>query len=169
MNLKELEEAYLKDFSGSVLEERVQLDPEGQRQAIAEFLRAQLGKPFNEGFSSYDDREFDCSGLAQQAYRAAGISIPRTSINQATFIGRPVEKHEDLQVGDLFFFRSNSGYFNELYPDGIGHVAIVSGEGIAIQARYRFGRGPENRVVAEETIDYLMGQDDLVVIKRIIE
>lgn len=168
MSLNRIEQAYFEDFSGFVLEERVKLSPEGQRQAIAEFLKTQLGKPFNEGFSSYDDREFDCSGLAQQAYRAAGISIPRTSINQATYVGRPVEEHEDLRIGDLFFFRSNSGYFNELYPDGIGHVAIVSGEGTAIQARYRFGE-PEKRVVAEETTDFLLEQEDLIVVKRIIE
>ena len=44
------------------------------------FAREQLGKPYLWGGTGPDS--FDCSGLMMMAYRAAGISIPRTSQQQ---------------------------------------------------------------------------------------
>ena len=44
--------------------------------AIA-YARAQLGKPYVYGATGPD--AFDCSGLVQAAWAAAGVSIPRTS------------------------------------------------------------------------------------------
>ena len=48
-------------------------------QAIA-YARRQLGKPYLWGGTGPD--AFDCSGLAMEAYAAAGVSIARTSQEQ---------------------------------------------------------------------------------------
>jgi len=68
--------------------------------------------------------EFDCSGLTQQAWLAAGISIPRTSEEQ--FAALPQISYSELQPGDLVYFRG----------DPPGHVAIYIGDGMIIQATH---------------------------------
>ena len=45
---------------------------------------------------------YDCSGLTQYAYRAAGIELPHSSRSQSE-MGTPVAR-ADLQPGDLVFF-----------------------------------------------------------------
>ena len=52
----------------------------GTAAAIIAYARAQLGKPYRWGGTGPD--AYDCSGLAMQAYAAAGFSIPRTSQEQ---------------------------------------------------------------------------------------
>jgi cell wall-associated NlpC family hydrolase len=84
--------------------------------AIA-FARAQLGKPYVWGGTG--PNSYDCSGLVQAAYRAAGVSLPRTT-QQMIFSGQNVAK-SDLRPGDLVF------------PDP-GHVAIYTGGGTFIEA-----------------------------------
>jgi cell wall-associated NlpC family hydrolase len=73
---------------------------------------AQLGKPYVYGGTGPGG--FDCSGLAQHAWRAAGVSIPRTSQQQAA-VGQAVGIRQMLP-GDLLFY----------YP-GLSHVAIYVG------------------------------------------
>ena len=51
--------------------------PPGAAGKILAYAEAQLGKPYVFGQTGPD--AFDCSGLAMMAYRAAGITIPRTS------------------------------------------------------------------------------------------
>jgi cell wall-associated NlpC family hydrolase len=51
--------------------------PAGTAGKILAYAEAQLGKPYVFGAAGPD--AFDCSGLAMMAYRAAGITIPRTS------------------------------------------------------------------------------------------
>ncbi|MDH6115872.1 C40 family peptidase [Kitasatospora sp. GAS204B] len=46
---------------------------------------------------------FDCSGLMQWAYEQAGVSLPRTSQEQAT-VGTGVPSLADAQPGDLVIF-----------------------------------------------------------------
>ena len=65
---------------------------------------------------------FDCSGLVQEAWLAAGVSLPRTSEEQAASL--PSISYSQLQPGDLVFFR---GWL----PD---HVAMYIGDGMIIQA-----------------------------------
>lgn len=67
-----------------------------------------------------DGRSFDCSGLVQWAYKQAGVSIPRTSFEQA-HAGRPVALH-DLRPGDILITR------------GGGHSQIYAGHGQVIEA-----------------------------------
>ena len=61
---------------------------------------------------------FDCSGLAMMAYRAAGITIPRTSQAQWAY-GTQIPASQ-VQPGDLVFFAGADGT-----PAAPGHVGIV--------------------------------------------
>ncbi len=59
---------------------------------------------------------FDCSGLAMDAYRSAGVTIPRTSQDQwaaGPQVSTPVR-------GDLVFFAGSDGT-----ASAPGHVGIV--------------------------------------------
>ena len=72
----------------------------GDTEAAVEFALAQVGKPFEMGGNGPDD--YDCSGLVQQAYLRAGISLPRIADDQygAT---TPISS-SDLQRGDLLYW-----------------------------------------------------------------
>jgi len=83
------------------------------------FARAQLGKPYR--FGATGPNAYDCSGLTGAAWRAAGVSLSRTSQSQF-HDGRPVAK-SDLQPGDLVFFYS-----------GISHVGLYAGNGMILHA-----------------------------------
>ena len=87
-------------------------------QAIA-FARQQLGKPYVWGATG--PSSFDCSGLTQAAYKAAGITLPRTTYEQVD-IGTRVSK-DDLRPGDLIFFYSD-----------VSHVGLYIGNGEMIHA-----------------------------------
>ncbi|MFD4597060.1 NlpC/P60 family protein [Streptomyces sp. NPDC058464] len=87
--------------------------------AAVAYAYSKLGSPYVWGATGPD--AFDCSGLAQAAYRSAGVSIPRTTYAQID-AGRRVSRSE-LQPGDLVFFYS-----------GISHVGIYIGNGQMIHA-----------------------------------
>jgi len=88
-------------------------------QTAVDTALAQQGKPYVWGGAGPDS--FDCSGLTQYAYAAAGVSLPHSSSAQST-LGTPVSL-ADLQPGDLVFF----------YPD-IGHVGLYIGNGLMVDA-----------------------------------
>jgi cell wall-associated NlpC family hydrolase len=97
-------------------------------QAIATVLayaRQQLGKPYLWGGTGPD--AFDCSGLMMMAYRAVGISIPRTS--QQQWAWGPKIPASQVQPGDLVFFAGSDG--TQTAP---GHVGVVIGKGMMIEA-----------------------------------
>ncbi|MEU9386348.1 NlpC/P60 family protein [Streptomyces sp. NPDC048279] len=92
----------------------------GSRAAAAvAYAYDKLGSPYVWGATG--PNAFDCSGLAQAAYRSAGVSLPRTTYAQIN-TGRRVSRSE-LQPGDLVFFYS-----------GISHVGIYIGNGQMIHA-----------------------------------
>jgi len=62
--------------------------------------RTQTGKPYQWGGTG--PNRWDCSGLTQYAFRAAGIELPRTTYGQIG-MGRAVER-ANIQAGDLVFF-----------------------------------------------------------------
>ena len=92
-----------------------------QATAAVAFAAAQLGKPYRWGATGPDS--FDCSGLVLEAWKAAGVTLPRVAIDQAAAT-LPVS-FQDLQPGDLVFFESP-----------IGHVGIYVGDGSMIDAPY---------------------------------
>ncbi|WP_369388733.1 NlpC/P60 family protein [Streptomyces sp. CG1] len=96
--------------------------PPASGRAAAAFAAAQsqIGKPYVYGATG--TASYDCSGLTSWAYAQAGISIPRTSQEQAT-IGTRISSVNDLQVGDLVFF----------YGD-IHHVGLYAGNGQVLHA-----------------------------------
>ncbi|MFF4502374.1 NlpC/P60 family protein [Streptomyces sp. NPDC001401] len=83
------------------------------------FARAQIGKPYVWGATGPDS--YDCSGLTQAAWKAAGVSLPRTTYDQVN-AGTTVSL-TDAQPGDLIFFY-----------DDISHVGIYIGNGMMIHA-----------------------------------
>jgi resuscitation-promoting factor RpfA len=87
------------------------------QRAVA-FARAQLGVPYVYGASG--PHSFDCSGLTSAAWRAAGVTIPRTSQAQARMHRVALSA---IQPGDLVIYK----------PDN-GHVAIYIGGGKIIEA-----------------------------------
>jgi cell wall-associated NlpC family hydrolase len=91
----------------------------GKGATAVAFAKAQLGKPYS--FGATGPNAYDCSGLTQAAWKAAGVSLSRTSQTQFGD-GTPVSR-DNLQPGDLVFF----------YP-GITHVALYVGNGTVIHA-----------------------------------
>lgn len=89
-------------------------------RAVA-YAYAQLGKPYVYGGTG--PFGYDCSGLVQRAWRAAGIPLPRTSQEQARF-GYAVDLRQ-LLPGDLIVY----------YP-GMSHVAIYVGSAMIIDASH---------------------------------
>ncbi|MDF9815123.1 C40 family peptidase [Streptomyces sp. SPB162] len=87
-------------------------------KAIA-FARKQLGKPYVWGATG--PNSFDCSGLTQAAWDAAGVTLPRTTWDQVKTGDRVAMS--DLRPGDLIFFY-----------DDISHVGLYIGDGNMIHA-----------------------------------
>lgn len=71
---------------------------------------------------------FDCSGLVQYVFHQFGISLPRTSEQQAT-AGQAVSGLGQAQPGDLLFFAGSDGT-----ASSPGHVGIYIGNGKMIDA-----------------------------------
>ncbi|MFI7411196.1 NlpC/P60 family protein [Streptomyces sp. NPDC049627] len=93
--------------------------PNSRAAAAISYAYSKLGSPYVWGATGPD--AFDCSGLTQAAYRAAGLSLPRTTYAQID-AGRRVSRSE-LLPGDLVFFYS-----------GISHVGLYIGNGQMIHA-----------------------------------
>ncbi|MGY1840528.1 MULTISPECIES: NlpC/P60 family protein [unclassified Modestobacter] len=85
-----------------------------------------LGVPYRWGGTD-PKSGLDCSGFTQRVYADLGVSIPRTSSQQAT-AGRPVASLAEAQPGDLVFFDNSSS------RAGIDHVGLYIGGGKMIAA-----------------------------------
>ena len=92
--------------------------PAGTAGKVIAYAEAQLGKPYLWGATGSD--AFDCSGLTMMAYRAAAITIPRTSQQQWVY-GTRIPASQ-AQPGDLVFFAGSDGTMT-----APGHVGIVTG------------------------------------------
>ncbi|SEC29004.1 Cell wall-associated hydrolase, NlpC family [Streptomyces sp. 3213] len=92
----------------------------GRAGAAFQAAQTKIGTPYVYGASG--PSSFDCSGLTSWAYAQAGVSIPRTSQEQAN-IGTRIYSQSDLQVGDLVFF------FGDLH-----HVGLYAGNGQILHA-----------------------------------
>ena len=82
------------------------------------FTYAQLGKPYQWGATG--PGSYDCSGLVQAAWAAAGVTIPRDTYQQ--WAALPHIATSAIEPGDLLFY------------DGVGHVAMYVGGGYIIDA-----------------------------------
>ncbi|MEV0823393.1 C40 family peptidase [Nonomuraea rubra] len=96
---------------------------------ILQYALAQRGKPYLWGGTGPDS--FDCSGVIYAAYKAAGLTIPRTTFTQWPFGVKVLEGEE--QPGDLVFFNAGPG----TSADNPGHVGLVVSKGKMLEARCR--------------------------------
>ncbi|MGY1771491.1 C40 family peptidase [Blastococcus sp. SYSU D00813] len=91
----------------------------GAAQIAVDTAMAQRGDPYV--WAAGGPNAFDCSGLTQFAFRAAGISLPHSSRMQSQ-MGQAVSR-ADLRPGDLVFFYSP-----------VSHVGIYIGNGQMVHA-----------------------------------
>jgi cell wall-associated NlpC family hydrolase len=116
--LRALSPAQLRARNGPIIDAPT-IEGAGIGVAALRAAASQLGKPYvwgAEGPSSYD-----CSGLTSWAFSHAGVTLPRSSSQQAN-VGTPVS-WADLQPGDLVF-----------YYHPVSHVGIYAGNGVFINA-----------------------------------
>lgn len=81
--------------------------------------RSRIGSPYAWGATGPD--RFDCSGLVVWAFASVGVTVPRTSQQQAA--GGTAVARADLQPGDVIAY----------YPNA-SHVGIYAGAGQVIHA-----------------------------------
>jgi cell wall-associated NlpC family hydrolase len=112
---------FLLDYSG-VTAQQIEAVPlaTGRVAAAIDFVESKLGLWYEWGGTG--DPSYDCSGLVQAAWAAAGVQLPRVTWDQIN-AGQPVQPElTSLQPGDLIF-----------YLDG-AHVAMYVGNGLVIHA-----------------------------------
>ncbi|WP_419753375.1 C40 family peptidase [Geodermatophilus sp. CPCC 206100] len=102
--------------------------PNGTAQAAVDTALAQVGDRYVYGATG--PNSFDCSGLTSFSYKAAGVSIPRTSRAQSTF-GAAVGKG-DLRPGDLVFFYSPVSHVGMYIGNGQMVHASTAGKPVAV-------------------------------------
>ncbi|MFI9544091.1 NlpC/P60 family protein [Streptomyces sp. NPDC052016] len=91
----------------------------GKADKALAFARAQIGRPCVWGATGPES--YDCSSLTQAAWKAAGVTLPRASVDQARAFTRV--DLDDLQPGDLVFFH-----------DDLSHTGLCTGNGMMIHA-----------------------------------
>jgi cell wall-associated NlpC family hydrolase len=94
----------------------------GTGSVIADFARAQVGAGYQLGATG--PGRWDCSGLTQAAYAAAGISLPRTSQDQSA-LGTRITVGE-ARPGDLLYWGGAGSAY---------HVAVHVGDGRYVGAQ----------------------------------
>jgi cell wall-associated NlpC family hydrolase len=102
------------------------------RAAVVAAAAAQVGWPYVWGGESRAEGGFDCSGLVDYAYTAAGASLPgRPTAADLWRMGRPVAAAA-LQPGDLVFVGTAGGAPH--------HVGIYVGDGTVLSAPHTGAR-----------------------------
>ena len=170
-------QAYFDDVADlqgidQILSPELEVLPPLERALV--YARSQLGIPYRMNVQyPLIGQYHDCSSLTQSAYNLAlGLQdsgpkdhFARTTINQGLYWGRFLEESEEPLPGDLYFYRTDSGYFNDShFPNGVGHVAIYTGNGMAIHSA-----GDAGMVLEEKLESILASRVMLVGRKRVIE
>ncbi len=94
-----------------------------RRNQIVNFAIKYVGNRYVWGGTSLTNGD-DCSGFVQSVMKNFGISLPRTSREQAK-VGRAI-KSSEMRPGDLIFYANSSGTVN--------HVAMYIGNGQIVHA-----------------------------------
>ena len=98
--------------------------PGGSNQTAISVALGKVGAPYFYQYGGTGARGFDCSGLVQNAFAAAGKYLPRTASQQ--FAQAPVHVPlSQARPGDLLVWGSAPGFY---------HVAIYLGSGRVVQA-----------------------------------
>ncbi len=146
---------------------------EKQREVIA-FARTLIGVPYQYGAPmAKAPNVFDCSGFTKYLFAHIGVDIPRSTIEQAEFVGTKVDDIRKLEPGDLVFLHGERGHYSPETPEGVGHVAVYVGDGNIISATAkRVGHWPEQieeiGEVQEESLEEAIRRLGLVTVKRVI-
>ncbi|MFJ8593516.1 NlpC/P60 family protein [Streptomyces sp. NPDC093598] len=115
-----------------------------QAERVIAFARGQIGRPCVWGAAG--PGSYDAPGLAQAAWKAAGVTLPRTT--EAQWRAGVQVSLSEVQVGDLVFFH-----------DDLSHVGIWSGDSVLIHAP-----GPGARI-REESV-FFAGQSAIKGVMR---
>jgi cell wall-associated NlpC family hydrolase len=99
------------------------------RQEIVRLARSFIGTPYRNGGETRSG--MDCSGLVVAVFLDLGISLPRTSLDQAR-AGEEILRSQ-MKPGDLVFFKTSSS-------KPISHVGIYIGRGHFVHASTRARR-----------------------------
>lgn len=109
---------------------KIPADAPPKVQTAIHWALGQLGTPYQWGGSCADSHgpdpmgRCDCSSLMQQSYKAAGVTLTRTTYTQVKE-GKPVSV-DALQPGDLVFTEGTAEV-----PE---HVGMVVGQGLIVNA-----------------------------------
>lgn len=112
-------------YEGSISDFTAHLSPQTKSGAVTAAALSCLGTAYSA---------MDCSELTQYAYGQAGISLPRTSVEQAKYCynnGYAIPRSQ-LQPGDLIFWSKTTcdcGRLNEIH-----HVGVYVGAGKIVDA-----------------------------------
>ena len=116
----------------------------------ADWALAQVGTPYVWGGET-PGVGFDCSGLVQAAYKAAGITLPRVAQDQYDATAK-LGPGDPLQPGDLIFFGGG--------PTDVTHVGIYIGSGQMVDAPHT---GADVRIEPTPTTPGGLWGSDIVV------
>ncbi|MFZ0140885.1 MAG: NlpC/P60 family protein, partial [Aeromicrobium sp.] len=105
-------------FGNSDINLGFEISASGRAKQAIDFATAQLGDPYSYGGTGPD--AWDCSGLVQGSWRAAGVSLPRV-VGPQYSATRHISMSQ-LQPGDLVFYGDMS------------HDGIYIGKGKVIHA-----------------------------------
>ncbi|TFV63495.1 NlpC/P60 family protein [Geodermatophilus sp. DF01-2] len=115
----------------------------GAVQKAIDTALAQRGKPYV--WAAGGPNSFDCSGLVQYAFGAAGISLPHSSRMQSS-MGTPVSRSE-ARPGDLVAFYSPVSHIGIYLGDGQMVHAPTSGDVVKVASVDNMGATPKfNRI-----------------------
>jgi cell wall-associated NlpC family hydrolase len=130
----------------------------GRNELAADIVATALdamGKPYRWGGGGA--KGYDCSGLIQFAYSENGISIPRTSHEQASY-GRELERQvAALAPGDILGFAVEGG--------GVTHVGLYVGNGQFIHSA---SKGVKLSSLTANDPDSLWWQTRWIAARRIL-
>jgi cell wall-associated NlpC family hydrolase len=99
--------------------------------AVVADAKKYLGVPYLYGGTD-PSKGLDCSALVQRAYADLGISLPRTSQEQAK-VGTPVPSLAQAQPGDLVCFGDPATHIGIYAGDGKMVVAPHTGTNVQVQ------------------------------------
>ena len=94
--------------------------------AVVAAALAQLGWPYVWGGESRAEGGFDCSGLIDYAFAAAGLSVGRPTAAGLQALAHPLPTGGGLRPGDLVFV-----------GEPAHHVGLVVAPGLAVEAPHR--------------------------------
>lgn len=123
-------EAQLKEAAKKPVKKKEKKKPkltgeDAKREKIVNAAMALIGQDYwPGGTGSEEDYGYDCSGLTQHAYMAAGIAIPKKSTEQ--YRKANIILQRELKRGDLVFFNTRG--------TGVNHVGVYIGGGMFVHA-----------------------------------